>query len=134
MSNLMWASALVVVLASGFALGCGDGSAPSADTPVSGDPAGSPVAAAQGVAGRVTSTDGGAVEGAFVQASSLDPDGPAIPEIAIFTDADGNYQWTLRPGRYELAITADGFERAVDQVTVASGELAKLDFVLRPTR
>ena len=88
----------------------------------------------EGVAGRITNEKGNAIEGAAVHAASLDPNGPAIPEIAIVSDANGRYEWALRAGRYELTVVADGYERASKSVVVSSGKVATLDFVLSRER
>ena len=88
----------------------------------------------EGVTGRITNDDGVAIEGAVVVAASIDPGGPAIPEIAIVTDARGRYQWPLRAGRYELTAVAEGYQRASKKVAVRAGEVATLDFVLSRER
>jgi hypothetical protein len=88
----------------------------------------------EGVTGRITNDEGNAVEGAAVLAASVDPSGPAIPEIAIVSDAKGHYQWTLRAGRYELTVVAEGYQRVSKKVAVSAGEVATLDFVLSRER
>jgi hypothetical protein len=88
----------------------------------------------EGVAGRIANEDGSAVEGAAVVAASLDPGGPAIPEIAIVSDAKGHYQWPLRAGRYEITVVADGYQRASKEAVVKAGEVTTLDFVLSRDR
>ena len=88
----------------------------------------------EGVAGRITNDKGNAIEGARVAAASLDPNGPAIPEIAIVSDEDGRYEWALRAGRYKLTVVADGYERASKDVVVSGGKVATLDFVLSRKR
>lgn len=88
----------------------------------------------EGVTGRITNDDGTAIEGAAVVAASVDPGGPAIPEIAIVSDAQGRYQWPLRAGRYELTAVAEGYQRASKKVAVSAGEVATLDFVLSRER
>ena len=104
------------------------------DRPVSGGQAVSTVRQmTEGVAGRITNTVGNAVEGASVLAASLDPGGPAIPELAIVSDANGRYQWPLRAGRYELTVVAEGYRRVTKSVAVTAGEVAAMDFVLSVT-
>jgi hypothetical protein len=88
----------------------------------------------EGVSGRITNDDGAAVQGASVVAASLEPGGPAVPEMAIVSDAKGHYQWPLRAGRYQLTAAADGYQRASKKVTVTAGEVATLDFVLSRDR
>jgi Carboxypeptidase regulatory-like domain len=84
----------------------------------------------QGVVGRVTSLDGSPVEGAFIQARSLDVFAPPIPEIAILSDPDGRYTWPLLPGTYELSVTAEGYKPATGRVTVEAAKVATLDVTL----
>lgn len=88
----------------------------------------------QGVVGRVTAVDGRPIEGAFVQARSLGAEGPAVPDIGIFSSRDGQYSWPLSPGSFELSVSAEGFEAAKERVTVRRGKLATRDFVLQPVR
>lgn len=103
----------------------------SPDSPVSGGSGNSTAQQhAEGVAGQITNEDGSAVEGASVLAKPLDPGGPAIPEIAIESDAQGRYQWPLRAGRYEITVVVDGYQRVSKQVAVKTGENTTLDFVL----
>lgn len=90
--------------------------------------------AGDGVRGRITNEDGNAIEGASVTAASLDPNGPAVPEMAIVSDANGRYEWPLPEGRYELTVAADGYERASKRVSVTRGNVATLDFVLSRAR
>lgn len=84
----------------------------------------------EGVSGRITNDDGNAVEGAVVVAAPLDPGAPAVPEIAIVSDANGRYQWPLRAGRHELTVVAEGYQRVSKKVAVRAGEVTTLDFVL----
>jgi hypothetical protein len=88
----------------------------------------------EGVAGQITNKDGSAVEGASVLAAPLDRSGPAIPEIAIVSDAKGRYQWPLRAGRYEITVVADGYQRVSKKVDVKAAEITTLDFVLSRDR
>ena len=69
-----------------------------------------------------------------VGAAPLDPGGPAVPEIAIVSDANGHYQWPLRAGRYELTVVAEGYQRVSKKVAVRAGEVTTLDFVLSRER
>jgi hypothetical protein len=111
---------------------CANSSGP--DRPVSGG-SDSPTARLQveGVAGRITNEDGRAVEGASVLAVSLAPNGPAVPEMVVVSDAEGRYRWPLRAGSYEIAVVADGYQRASKTVAVTTSEIATLDFVLSRT-
>jgi hypothetical protein len=88
----------------------------------------------EGVAGQITDANGKAIAEATVLAAALDPNGPAIPEIAIVSDESGRYQWPLRPGRYALTVVADGYERVSRRVALSAGEVATLDFLLPRSR
>jgi hypothetical protein len=125
-------SSLCLCLIIGTGL-CANPSSP--DRPVSGgDGSSTARQLKEGVTGRITNDDGNAVEGAAVVATSLDPSGPAIPEIAIVSDANGRYQWPLRGGRYELTVAAEGYQRVSKKAAVSAGEVATLDFVLSRER
>jgi hypothetical protein len=89
---------------------------------------------AEGVTGNIMDPERAAVVDATVLAASLDVNGPAVPELAIITDAGGRYTWPLGPGRYELTVLAEGYERLSKSVFVRPGEVAQLDFVLSPSR
>jgi Carboxypeptidase regulatory-like domain len=88
----------------------------------------------QGVTGQIKDGDGSAVARASVLAASVDPNGPAIPELAIVSDASGRYEWPLPPGRYELTVVADGYERVSKRVAVRAGQVARLDFLVNRSR
>ena len=88
----------------------------------------------EGVTGHIQDDKGSAVEDATVLAEALDADGPAVPEIAIVSDASGRYEWPLRPGRYKLTVVAEGYERVSKSVVVKAGEVATLDFRLARAR
>lgn len=111
---------------------CANSSGP--DRPVS-DGSGGSAARQQmeGVVGRITNEDGSAVEGASVLAAPLEPGGPATPEMAVVSDAEGRYQWPLRAGRYEITVVVDGYQRVSKNVAVKASENATLDFVLSRT-
>ncbi len=126
MSPLQSSLCLCLIIATGW---CASPSSP--DRPESGGNGNSTARQLQeGVSGRISNDGGNAVEGAAVVAAPLDPGGPAIPEIAIVSDANGRYQWPLRGGRYELTVVADGYQRVSKKVAVSAGEVATLDFVL----
>jgi hypothetical protein len=106
--------------------------APRPASPVEDRPAG--VLLEEGVTGQIQDDAGSAVAEAAVLAAPLDADGPAIPEIAIVSDAHGRYEWPLRPGRYKLTVAADGYEPVSNRVVVKAGEVARLDFRLSRRR
>jgi hypothetical protein len=73
-----------------------------------------------GVAGVVRAASGKPVSGVAVVAQSLDKPSPAIPDIAITTDAAGRYLWLLRPGNYELTFLLNGKKLATRRVTISA--------------
>jgi hypothetical protein len=82
------------------------------------------------VEGRVTTSGGGPVAGAFVQAESLDRPSRLVPEVAILTREDGRYLWPLSPGTYRISVSAEGYRPAAGRATVRAGRLARLDLAL----
>lgn len=119
---------VLAVLASGAA-GCRNPQQPvSSDTHgISNSPQ-----AQEGAAGRVTSTDGSPIAGAFVQAESLDQPANLVPERVVSTEADGRYFWPLSPGRYRITVSAEGYQPGKAETAVQAGKATTLDFVLRP--
>jgi hypothetical protein len=101
------------------------------DRPVSDDdppgPGGTPVMGT--VAGAVTRPDGSPVADAGVVVRSLEDPPVAVPEIGVRTGADGRYEWSLRPGRYEVTAVA-GTATTAATATVQAGRGAALDLVL----
>jgi hypothetical protein len=84
------------------------------------------------VEGRVTDTRGEAVAGARVDAASLDTPAKAVPELAVLTGPDGEYEWSLQAGRYDLTVVADGFRPASKEIGIEPGVAAELDFTVEP--
>lgn len=84
----------------------------------------------QGFSGTVRDEAGKPVAGALVVPRSLERVGPPIPELAILTDGSGRYAWPLRPGSYELVVTAEGHHVAQRRGSVTQGTLTTLDVVL----
>jgi hypothetical protein len=81
------------------------------------------------------SSDGSraARRGVVVLAQSLDKPAPAIPDIAVTTDAAGNYFWSLRSGNYELTFLLNGQTIATRRVSIPAGDgSATLDLVTGP--
>jgi hypothetical protein len=86
-----------------------------------------------GVSGVVRTASGQALRGVVVLAQSLDKPAPAIPDIAVTTDAAGNYFWSLRSGNYELTFLLNGQKIATRRVSIpAGGGSATLDLVTGP--
>jgi hypothetical protein len=48
------------------------------------------------------------------------------------TDENGHYTWTLTPGDYDITVSSPNHPTATKTVTVTTGELVRLDFVLSP--
>lgn len=91
---------------------------------------GTPVSEGFGIHGAVRDYQGRLLAGAFVQASPGTANTPAVPELAVFTDAEGAYYWPLPPGLYRLSVTyASGGTEVMVQVP-ADGH-ARQDFTLR---
>jgi len=88
----------------------------------------------EGVAGRISDEKGNPVSGASVLAAPSEPNEPAVPEMAIVSDANGRYRWSLRAGRYDITVIAEGYERASKRVTVNAANVATLDFRLSRSR
>jgi len=85
----------------------------------------------EGVVGRVTTSDDRSIKGAFIQPKSLDYPSQPIPEIAILSDGDGRYAWTLFPGNYEISVSVEGCQSVVKHVAVETGKVVKVDFTLQ---
>ena len=70
--------------------------------------------------------------GALVTPRSLDTPSTPIPEVAVFTDAEGGYRWVLTAGRYRITASAQGYEEASAEIAVPAGGAATLDLELTP--
>jgi len=128
--GLGWAGILLLILAPFLAAGCADPDRPVSsgnDATVAGR------GVSDGVEGRVTAA-GRPLAGVSVQPRSLDEPAPAIPEMAVVSEDDGQYHWSLRPGEYEITFVLDGYQPATRKVTVRSGEATRLDVELEPAR
>lgn len=98
------------------------GGAANPDQPVASDQAGAgPTALAEGLTGLVRDAAGRPVAGAWIRVESLDPSPPPAPDIAILSNAEGQFEWPLRPGRYRVTAMLDGRELATATVTVPAG-------------
>ena len=120
------------VVAAAVSWGCGAGSpgSPARSAPVSASAASNPSeSSVEGV--RVIVTTGAApLAEVTVLAGALDSGTPPVPELAVVTDAQGLGFWPLRPGRYEITVSAGGYRPAAKPVTVEAGRIATLDFVI----
>jgi hypothetical protein len=85
-----------------------------------------------GVGGVVRTASGEALRGVVVLAQSLDKPAPAIPDIAVTTNAAGSYFWSLRAGNYELTFLLNGQKIATRRVSVpAGGGSASVNLITR---
>jgi hypothetical protein len=103
-----------------------DRPAASSDSPAAG------AGTAEGVAGRVTDAHGKPLAGVAVHPRSLAQPSQPIPELAVRSEDDGRYTWTLKPGDYEITFTADGYSPTTQRATVSPGRMTALDVVLQP--
>ena len=83
------------------------------------------------VTGHVTEPGGRPVSGVLITPRSLDDPPPAVPELAVFTNDDGRYEWSLPPGNYELKARVQGYRASSGKVSVASGAQTELSFTLQ---
>jgi len=102
------------------------------DAPVSSEDVagGSATTRAQGVDGTVSDQEGNPVTGAFVTPTSLDTPSKAIPEVAVFTNAEGRFSWVLPAGRYRITVKADGYQDASAETDVPENGTATVDLKL----
>jgi hypothetical protein len=129
-----WVGILLLILAPLLALlvmACAD-----PDRPVTsgGDATAAGRGISEGVEGRVTASGQKPLAGVAVQPRSLDEPAAAIPEMAVVSEDDGQYRWTLRPGEYELSFLLEGYQPATRRVTVRPRQATRLDVELEPAR
>lgn len=67
------------------------------------------------------------MRGVVVLAKSLDKPAPAIPDIAIVTNANGSYFWSLPPGNYELTFLQDGRKLTTRRAVVQQSRVTQMD-------
>ena len=83
------------------------------------------------IVGTVRDAAGGAVPGATVRAVNEKTRGA----VDAVSDQQGVYRInSLAPGTYRLETTLDGFEAAVRQVALESGQTAEIELTLTPAR
>lgn len=102
------------------------------DTSVSGqpgDPLGKPTGAV--VEGIISDATGKPVAGTVVMPKSVDTPPQAVPEKAVFTDAQGRYQWVLSPGKYTFSVSYNGTVTESNIITVTEEQPNKLDVSLK---
>jgi len=128
-----WAGLLLLVFAPLLAASCSDPNRPVTN---GGDATATTASRgiSAGVEGRVTAPGQKPLAGVSVQPRSLDEPATAIPEMAVVSEDDGQYQWTLDPGEYEITFSVEGYQPATRRVTVRSGEATRLDVELEPAQ
>ncbi|ASO17890.1 hypothetical protein FHR81_005379 [Actinoalloteichus hoggarensis] len=99
------AGAVLALLAGGFLAACGSGSDARPVSDADAD-AGSGTRTSATFAGRVETVSGEAVPGCLITPESVDG-AVEIPELAVFSDADGAFAWTLPSGTYTFSTTCD---------------------------
>lgn len=101
------------------------------DAPVSGAPGdqGAP-GAGSGMRGTVTDSAGAPVAGVLVMPQSTDTPPQAVPEVAVMTDEQGRYQWSLVPGGYTVRFSAEGYTPATEAVVIQQA-ITTLDVTLQ---
>ncbi len=102
------------------------------DTAVSGEP-GQPGRAGGGgvLQGQVTDSSGKPIAGVMVMPVSTDNPPQAVPEMAVMTNEEGRYEWTLTPGAYTLTFNAEGYAPATQDVNVKPDQPTTLDVTLQ---
>ncbi len=127
-SGIARALLLGTVMASTTALAEEERADPNQPTASTEQP-GTPGRIAQGVSGMVTDRGGAPVAGARVDAISLDEPRRPVPDIAILSDARGEFTWPLAPGRYRLTVKAGAQELATVVIEVVAGAVTRLRLV-----
>jgi hypothetical protein len=92
---------------------------------VPGQPGGGPPRG-QAVQGQVRDAQGQPIQGVLVVPQGSEP----VPEIAVFTNAQGSYRWSLAPGTYTMTFSMDGYSPAKHSVTVPADQQVSLDVTL----
>jgi len=83
-----------------------------------------------GVYGWVTSSGGAPVGRAFVEPTAVEGTTGPVPELAVFTDDDGRYRWSLGPGTWAIRVSAEGYRTTTGTVRVVDGPAVLLDLVM----
>jgi len=128
---LRWAGLLLLAFAPLLAMGCADPDRPVAS---GGDATAAGRGGSEGVEGHVTAPGQKPLAGVSVQPRSLDQPAAAIPEMAVVSEDDGQFHWSLRPGEYEISFALDGYQPETRRVTVRPREVTRLDVELLPAR
>lgn len=78
---------------------------------------------AEGVAGRLVTRGGRPIAGALIVPTPAGGGASPVPEMAVQTDAQGRFEWSLGRGRYRIDAVSDGRTVASTRVTVARGRV-----------
>jgi hypothetical protein len=82
--------------------------------------------------GAVTTEGGGCpIGGALVVPVSVDRPARPVPEIASYTNAKGQYEWRLHPGRYRITVRTPDYNTLSKTVVIRQGLRSTLNFELK---
>ncbi len=81
------------------------------------------------ISGRVTNSKGEPIARARL---AFTKSSVPMPEIAYYTDADGNYKLTVPRAQFTLAVFADGYASQEREIDTREGSQSQIDFVLQP--
>lgn len=116
------------------ACGTSSSSAPAPDastpTPTSAVDATPPTVEPGLVVGHVTTPEGMPIAGVTIGAQPAGPVAEAIPEVVLYTNAEGTFQWPLPPGTIALSIQATGYRSQTQVVEVRAGQPITVTVVL----
>lgn len=83
------------------------------------------------VQGRVSDAAGKPLVGVLVTPQSTDTPPKEVPEIAVRTDEQGQYVWTIAPGHYTMTFVQEGYATNTQAVEVVSTQPTTLDVTLQ---
>lgn len=84
------------------------------------------------ITGTVTSTDGSPVAGAMIDPLPLDGQDAAAIEAFHRSLEDGRFEMLLAPGRWDLSVTANGYESISQRIEVPTAGDLQVAVVLAP--
>ncbi|MRG27468.1 hypothetical protein GIJ05_04615 [Laceyella tengchongensis] len=76
------------------------------------------------VTGTVVDTDGHPIAQVLVMPEPADDKSGPIPEIAVYTDAEGRFSWTVPPGTYDFVFRKPGYALHKERVQAIPGKQA----------
>lgn len=78
----------------------------------------------------IHSDKGSPVAGAILTVKETDAKGP-VPELAAVSNQQGELRWSGLPeGHYKMKVGAPGFKESLQPVTIVTGQVARVTFVL----